>query len=121
MLSEDLDGRPNVELIVRFVATVGNYDYIFDWVFDNKGQITYRLGASGLDAVKGVKAQSLDDDSAATDTEYGPLIAPGLAGIHHDHFFSVRLDVDIDGTKNRFVRDRLPVVHPAPCRHLGPV
>jgi primary-amine oxidase len=109
LLSEDLDGRPNVELIVRFVATVGNYDYIFDWVFDNKGQITYRLGASGLDAVKGVKAQSLDDDSAATDTEYGPLIAPGLAGIHHDHFFSVRLDVDIDGTKNRFVRDRLVV------------
>jgi len=102
-----LDGRPNVELIVRFVATVGNYDYVFDWVLDNKGQLTYRLAASGLDAVKGVKAQSMEDPSAAQDTEFGQLVAPGLAAINHDHFFSIRLDVDIDGTKNRFVRDKL--------------
>ena len=107
LVSEALDARPNVELIVRFVATVGNYDYLFDWVFDNKGQITYRLGASGLDAVKGVKAQSLSDPAASTDTRYGPLIAPGLAGINHDHFFSIRLDIDVDGQKNRFVRDKL--------------
>lgn len=107
LFTQDLDGRPNVELIVRFVATVGNYDYLFDWVLDNKGQLTYRLGASGLDAVKGVSAQSLEDPSAAVDTEFGQLIAPGLTGINHDHFFSIRLDVDIDGTKNRFVRDKL--------------
>ena len=105
LFTEALDGRPNVELIVRFVATVGNYDYLFDWVFDNKGQLTYRLGASGLDSVKGVEAQSLDDPTAAVNTEFGQLIAPGLVGINHDHFFSIRLDVDIDGTENRFVRD----------------
>jgi primary-amine oxidase len=35
------------------------------------------------------------------------LVAPGLAGINHDHFFSIRLDLDIDGTTNRFVRDKL--------------
>lgn len=107
MASEVLDGRANVDLVVRFVATVGNYDYIFDWVFDNKGQITYRAGASGLDGVKGVKSQSLEDASAAEDTAWGPLIAPGRAGINHDHFFSIRLDLDIDGTANRFVRDKL--------------
>ena len=109
LFTQDLDGRPNVELIIRFVATVGNYDYLFDWVFDNKGQLTYRLGASGLDAVKGVNAKSLSDETADKDTEYGQLIAPGLAGINHDHFFSIRLDVDIDGTDNRFVRDKLVV------------
>ena len=106
-VSEDLDGRPNVDLVVRFIAAVGNYDYQFDWVFDNKGQLTYRAGASGLDAVKGVASQSLEDSSAAEDTAWGPLIAPGLAGINHDHFFSIRLDLDIDGTTNRFVRDKL--------------
>lgn len=109
LFTQDLDGRPNVELIVRFVATVGNYDYLFDWVLDNKGQLTYRVGASGLDAVKGVTAKSLNDETADADTEFGPLIAPGLAGIVHDHFFSIRLDVDIDGTENRFVRDKLIV------------
>jgi primary-amine oxidase len=107
MMSETLDGRADVELVVRFVATVGNYDYIFDWIFDNKGQLTYRVGASGIDGVKGVESQSLADESAAEDTAWGPLIAPGRAGINHSHFFSVRLDVDIDGLSNRFVRDRL--------------
>jgi primary-amine oxidase len=107
LFTQDLDGRPNVELIVRFVATIGNYDYLFDWVLDNKAQLTYRLGASGMDAVKGVKSQSVNDPSAAADTEFGQLLAPGLAGINHDHFFSIRLDLDVDGTTNRFVRDKL--------------
>lgn len=107
IISGALEARPNVEMVVRFIATVGNYDYLFDWVFDNKGQLTYRVGASGIDAVKGVAAQSLADPSAERDTAYGPLIAPGVAGIHHDHFFSVRLDLDVDGPVNRFVRDRL--------------
>lgn len=107
LFTQDLDGRPNVELIVRFVATIGNYDYLFDWVLDNKAQLTYRLGASGMDAVKGVISQSVNDPSAAADTEFGQLLAPGLAGINHDHFFSIRLDLDVDGTTNRFVRDKL--------------
>ena len=107
LYTEDLNGRPNVELIVRFVATIGNYDYIFDWIFDNKAQVTYRVGASGLDAVKGVRSGSLSDDTAAEDTRFGPLIAPQRAGINHDHFFSIRLDLDVDGTTNRFVRDKL--------------
>jgi len=51
----------------------------------------------------------LSDETADADTEFGPLIAPGLAGIVHDHFFSIRLDLDIDGTDNRFVRDKLIV------------
>ena len=109
ILSESLDSRPDRDLIVRFVATVGNYDYLFDWIFDAKGRVTFRGGASGLDAVKAVRAQSVDDPTAEEDTEYGPLIAPGRAGINHDHFFSVRLDVDVDGTDNRFVKDELYV------------
>jgi primary-amine oxidase len=107
MFSHALDSRPDVELIVRFIATVGNYDYLFDWIFDSKGSLTFRGGATGLDAVKGVKAQHLKDATAQSDTAWGPLIAPGRAGINHDHYFSLRLDVDVDGPKNRFVRERL--------------
>jgi primary-amine oxidase len=104
---ESLEARPNVQLVARFVATVGNYDYLIDWIFDNKGQLTYRLGASGIDAVKGVESKHISERTAARDTQFGPLIAPGLAGINHDHFFSLRLDVDIDGQSNRFVSDKL--------------
>ncbi|MEM1248809.1 MAG: tyramine oxidase [Acidobacteriota bacterium] len=102
-----VDSRADVQLIARTIATVGNYDYAFDWVFDAKGRVTFRAGATGLDAVKGVPSQDLSSETIAADTAYGPLIAPGRAGINHDHFFSLRLDMDVDGTANRLVRDRL--------------
>ncbi len=102
-----LESRPAIELVVRYIATVGNYDYVLDWVFDQKGNITYRAGATGIDSVKGVSAQKLGDPSAAQDTSYGPLIAPGRAGINHSHFLSLRLDLDVDGTANMFARNLL--------------
>jgi primary-amine oxidase len=106
-ITQALESRPATELIVRYIATVGNYDYVLDWVFDQKGNITYRAGATGIDSVKGVRAQKLGDPTAAEDTAWGPLIAPGRAGINHDHFLSIRLDLDIDGTSNMFARSRL--------------
>ena len=111
-VSEALDSRPEVDLVVRYIATVGNYDYLFDWVLDAKGGIAFRGGASGLDSIKGVTAQKLSDPSAAADTAYGPLVAPGRAGIWHDHFFSLRLDVDVDGPANRFMLDQLRTYAP---------
>jgi primary-amine oxidase len=106
-ITQALESRPAIELVVRYVATVGNYDYVLDWVFDQRGNITYRAGATGIDSVKGVAAQKLSDPTAAADTAYGPLIAPGRAGINHDHFLSLRLDLDVDGTTNMFARNVL--------------
>jgi primary-amine oxidase len=111
-VSEAIDSRPEVDLVVRFIATVGNYDYLFDWALDAKGGVAFRGGASGLDSVKGVTAQKLSDPTAAADTTYGPLVAPGRAGIWHDHFFSLRLDVDVDGPANRFMLDKLKTYAP---------
>lgn len=102
-----IESRPATELIVRYIATVGNYDYILDWVFDQKGNITYRAGATGIDSVKGVAAQKLGDPTAAQDTAYGTLISPGRVGVNHDHFLSLRLDLDVDGTANMFARNLL--------------
>lgn len=106
-ITQALESRPATKLVVRYIATVGNYDYVLDWVFDQKGGITYRAGASGIDAVKGVAAQKLGDPTAAQDTAYGPLIGPGRVGVNHDHFISLRLDLDIDGTANMFARNVL--------------
>ena len=102
-----LESRPAIELIVRYIATVGNYDYVLDWAFDQKGNITYRAGATGIDSVKGVAAQKVGDPTAAQDTAYGSLISPGRVGINHDHFLSLRLDLDVDGTANMFARNLL--------------
>jgi primary-amine oxidase len=95
----------DVELVVRMAPVVGNYDYIVDYVFDRAGEIEVRAGAAGIDAVKAVAAQSMRADGAEADTAYGTMIASGLVGINHDHYISFRVDVDIDGARNRAVFD----------------
>jgi len=44
--------------------------------------------------------------TAAADTSYGTLIAPGLVAPFHSHYFNFRLDLDIDGVANDFFRAR---------------
>ena len=100
-------GRPAVELVMRTIPSLGNYDYIIDWVLTATGTIRIDVGATGIDQVKGVRARSMTDPSAAADTAYGSLVAPSLVGVNHDHFLSFRLDVDIDSPANTLVRQRL--------------
>ena len=101
------EGRPKTDLVVRSASEVGNYDYLVDYVFSQNGSIQIELIATGLDAVKGVATKHLKDASAAKDTRYGSLIAPNLVAPNHDHYFNFRLDFDIDGTDNTFVRTTL--------------
>jgi primary-amine oxidase len=101
------EGAANVELVVRMAPVIGNYDYFIDYVFDRAGDIEVRVGATGIDAVKAVAAESMLDPTAAADTAYGTLIAKGLVGINHDHYISFRVDVDVDGARNRAVFDRV--------------
>ena len=109
-------GRPGRELVFRTVAVVGNYDYILDWRFEQEGSIKIAVGATGVLEVKPVKEQKFTDEKAGDFTgkdekgnplEFGHLVAPGLDGVDHDHFFSFRLDLDVDGTKNSFMQDKL--------------
>ena len=103
--SKKIDGRPETELVVRHIPTLGNYDYIIDYVFAPRGSITLRVGATGFDAIKSSAAQDMDSETAQADTAYGTLIAPYTIAPNHDHFFSFRLDLDVDGTDNTLLRD----------------
>ncbi len=58
-LNQTYEGRANVELVVRMAATVGNYDYLFDWVFNDAAEIEVRVGATGIDALKGVATRRM--------------------------------------------------------------
>lgn len=101
------EGRPATELVFRSASEVGNYDYLIDYVFHQNGRLDIMVGSTGLDAVKGVTSQSMNDASATNDTRYGTLIAPNLVAPNHDHFFNFRLDFDIDGVANTFARSQL--------------
>jgi primary-amine oxidase len=54
-------------LVVRSASEVGNYDYLIDYVFQQDGMIHVLVGATGLDAVKGVAATSMADATARAD------------------------------------------------------
>ena len=103
-VSVPAEGRPDTELVVRSASEVGNYDYLVDYVFHTNGSINIDVIATGIDAVKGAATKHLKDATAAKDTQYGSLIAPHLVAPNHDHYFNFRLDFDIDGVNNSFVK-----------------
>jgi primary-amine oxidase len=102
-----IETRQARELVLRTIADAGTYDYIFDWIFRQDGTICVRVGASGEDKVKAVKSRTAADDPTGEASRYGRFIAESYVGVDHDHFFSFRLDFDVDGTSNSFVREKL--------------
>ena len=99
--------RRRTDLVLRSISAIGNYDYIFDWVFRQDGTITVAVGASGVPQVKAVHSRTTADDEGGRDTAYGRQVAEHTVAINHDHFFSFRLDPDVDGPKNSFIDERL--------------
>jgi primary-amine oxidase len=104
-----LSGRPARELVLRTAAVAGNYDYLLDWVFQQDGTIRVAVGATGIVETKAVKetltAHAMGDGPFKL--EHGTLVAPNLLAVNHDHYFSYRLDLDVDGPNNSFMIDRL--------------
>lgn len=108
---------PKVELVVRMIPTIGNYDYILDYVFESTGQVRVRVGATGMDAVKTVPFARADEPGAEKAAGYGMLVAPYKLAPYHDHYFSFRIDLDVDGQVNTLIREhfepnRLPGDNP---------
>ena len=108
---EAVDGQTEVrrrtELVLRLISAIGNYDYIFDWVFRQDGTIKVAVGTSGVEQVKAVRSRSITDDKDGHDTAYGRMVAEHTVAINHDHFFCFRLDLDVDGQQNSFLDERL--------------
>ena len=96
---------PKRELVARFLAQMGNYDYLIDFVFQPDGEIRIVVGATGIVLNRGVKAKNAGSPEARD--EYGRFVASNLLAVNHSHYFSFRLDLDVDGLQNRFVKDSL--------------
>jgi primary-amine oxidase len=84
--------RRNRRLVISFFATVGNYEYGIYWYLSLDGSIELEIKLTGILSTGAVPE--------GTTPEYGTLIAPGLYAPNHEHYFSVRMDMRVDGDKN---------------------
>jgi primary-amine oxidase len=85
------ESRRARELVVSAIATVGNYEYGFNWVFHQDGALEMELILTGIMAAKAV------DAAGHPGGRHGHLVARDVEAVHHQHFFNFRLDLDIDG------------------------
>ena len=99
--------RKRTDLVLRLISAIGNYDYVFDWVFRQDGTIKVAVGTSGVEEVKAVRSRTIADDADGRDTAYGRMVAEHTVAPNHDHFFSFRIDLDVDGPQNSFMYERL--------------
>jgi len=95
--------RKDLELVVRTIPMVGNYDYIIDFVFSLSGNMKIRVGATGSDAFR---AGSPPGDPPMGAEAQSDLVAP-----FHDHFVNFRLDLDVDGTNNSLIVQKIRAVN----------
>ncbi|EAU83093.2 copper amine oxidase [Coprinopsis cinerea okayama7 len=82
----------NIVFNLRFVSTIGNYDYAFTYSFLLDGSIEVTVRASGY----------IQSTYYYGNEDYGYKIQKHLSGSMHDHVLTFKADLDIKGTKNSF-------------------
>ncbi|TFD80317.1 primary-amine oxidase [Cryobacterium sp. Sr8] len=84
--------RRNRRLVISFFTTVGNYDYGFYWYLYLDGTIEFEAKATGVVFTSAYPGKGY---------AYASELAPGLGAPFHQHLFSARLDMALDGATNR--------------------
>jgi primary-amine oxidase len=99
----------NRELVLQSIITVANYEYILAFMFNQAGEVTYEVRATGI-----LSTQPIDQ---GIEVPWGTVVHPGVLATHHQHIFSLRVDPAIDGHSNRLVYEE---ALPMPRNDLNP-
>ncbi|MGQ0540379.1 MAG: primary-amine oxidase [Blastocatellia bacterium] len=94
------ESRRARELVLFFVATIGNYDYAVSYIFKQDGSIEVDLALTGIMLAKGVAEKTQSHNQHTLAGSVGHLVSENIVAPHHQHFFNFRLDFDVDGVKN---------------------
>ena len=92
LMSQRTEVRRSRRLVVSSIATVGNYEYGFYWYFYLDGTLQLEVKLTGI-----LSTQAVEEGSQPS---HSSVVAPGLAAPFHQHLFSARLDVEVDGPAN---------------------
>jgi primary-amine oxidase len=93
----------NRELVVQFIITLANYEYIFNYKLNQAGGIDIETRATGI-----VSCVNIDPGKTS---DYGNVVNPGVLAQNHQHIFALRLDPAIDGQNNTVLQEES---HPVP-------
>lgn len=101
--SAERETRGRRDLVLTWNAWIGNYIYGFDWTFMQDGTIDVKVVLTGTTLNRG------SDGERETGA---PVVAMDDDGVHvaapnHQHFFSFRLDLDVDGTENQAIESEI--------------
>mmetsp|Transcript_83846 Transcript_83846/g.237063 ORF Transcript_83846/g.237063 Transcript_83846/m.237063 type:complete len:532 (-) Transcript_83846:243-1838(-) len=88
------ESRRSRELVVSFIATVVNYEYLFYWRLKQDGSIDFEIKLSGE------LSTNLLSSGEGTDPSHGVMVAPGVNAQYHQHMFAARLDMEVAGATN---------------------
>lgn len=81
-------GLTNSALYIRSITAIGNYDYIWDFIFYQSGTVEARVHATGYISSSYKVPGSL---------KYGHQVAENVLGNIHTHFVNFKVDLDILG------------------------
>ncbi|XP_064380889.1 amine oxidase [copper-containing] 3-like isoform X3 [Dromaius novaehollandiae] len=81
-------GLVNSALIVRSIVALGNYDYVWDFIFYQNGAIEAKVQATGY-----VSSSFLHGDGL----RYGNRVWEHTLGTIHTHFINYKVDLDVGG------------------------
>lgn len=88
--------RRQRRLVISFFTTVGNYDYGFFWYLYLDGTIECEAKLTGVLFTSAYPGAQED----GSPYPFASQVAPGLGAPYHQHLFSFRLDMTVDGVAN---------------------
>nr|XP_057905405.1 retina-specific copper amine oxidase [Doryrhamphus excisus] len=91
--SNGYGGMVNSALVLRTITAIGNYDYMWDFIFYQSGSVEAKVHATGY-----ISSSYLVDGSL----KHGHQVAEKVLGNIHTHFINFKVDLDVLGVKNVF-------------------
>ncbi|XP_059204154.1 membrane primary amine oxidase-like [Centropristis striata] len=86
-------GLANSALVFRTITAIGNYDYMWDFIFYQSGSVEAKVHATGY----------ISSSFAVNGSfPFGHQVAENVTGNVHTHFINFKVDLDVLGVKNFF-------------------